>query len=239
MAAGEQLRGHRQPGRQLRLEQHRGLLRHAVRDRLRPVREVRPRLHRPRGAREDREQAASPEGHVRVERRRRREDLRVDVRTTDEHYKYIDLPLSNYASASFDKIIAQAARSSARRCSPATATTSARCCRSASSIRTSSSAREVTLVWGEEGRRHEEDHGRAPQAARDSRDREPGAVLEGRARDVRRGLAHRQRAVKLSLKRAVSRHDVAITGRLSHDSRARRLLFCVAGECEVMVAQEP
>ena len=79
---GEQLRGHRRPGRQLRLEEHRGLLRHAVRDRLRPVREVRPRVHRPRGAREDRGQAASPEGHVRVEQRRRREDLRVDVPAT-------------------------------------------------------------------------------------------------------------------------------------------------------------
>ena len=39
--------------RQLRLEQHRGLLPHAVRARLRPVREVRPRLHRPRSAREE------------------------------------------------------------------------------------------------------------------------------------------------------------------------------------------
>ena len=104
VAPGEQLRGHRRPGRQLRLEQHRGLLRHAVRDRLRAVREVRSRLHRPRGAREDREQAASPEGHVRVEQRRRRRRSSRRCSTQGQHYKYIDLPLSNYASASFDKI---------------------------------------------------------------------------------------------------------------------------------------
>ena len=53
VAAGHRLRGHRLDRRQLRLEQHRGLLPHAVRTRLRPVREVRSRLRRPRGARED------------------------------------------------------------------------------------------------------------------------------------------------------------------------------------------
>ena len=41
-----ELRGDRLDRRQLRLEEHRGLLRHAVRDGLRPVRQVRPRLHR-------------------------------------------------------------------------------------------------------------------------------------------------------------------------------------------------
>ncbi len=62
-------------------EQHRGLLPDAVRTRLRPVREVRPRLHRARGAREDRRQAAAPqEGDVRLERRRRGQDLRLAVR---------------------------------------------------------------------------------------------------------------------------------------------------------------
>ena len=44
-----------------------------------------------------------------------------------------------------------AGRSSACPCSAATATTSARCFRWASSIRTSLPAIEVTLVWGEEG----------------------------------------------------------------------------------------
>ena len=53
VAAGHQLRGHRLDRRQLRLRQHRGLLRHALRARLRPVRQVRSRLHRPRGAGED------------------------------------------------------------------------------------------------------------------------------------------------------------------------------------------
>ena len=50
---------HRLDRRQLRLRQHRGLLPHPVGARLRPVREVRPRLHRPRGAREDRPEPRS------------------------------------------------------------------------------------------------------------------------------------------------------------------------------------
>ena len=54
VAAGGELRGHRVARRQLRLEQHRGLLRDAVRAGLRHLRQVRPRLHRPRSAREDR-----------------------------------------------------------------------------------------------------------------------------------------------------------------------------------------
>ena len=46
VAAGQRLRGHRLDRRQLRQRQHRGLLRHSVRAGLRPVREVRSRLHR-------------------------------------------------------------------------------------------------------------------------------------------------------------------------------------------------
>ena len=53
VAAGQRLRSHRLDRRQLRLEQHRGLLRHAVRAGLRIVRQVRSRLHRPRSAREE------------------------------------------------------------------------------------------------------------------------------------------------------------------------------------------
>ena len=55
-------------------------------------------------------------------------------------YKYIDLPLSNYTSASYDRLTHRRQDRRPHRCSAATATTSARCCRSASSTRTSSSA---------------------------------------------------------------------------------------------------
>ena len=51
VAAGERLRGDRLARRQLLLRRHRGLLPHAVGSRLRAVRQVRPRLHRPRRAR--------------------------------------------------------------------------------------------------------------------------------------------------------------------------------------------
>ncbi len=61
------LRGQWLARRQLRLRQHRGLLRHSVRAGVRAVRQVRPRLHRSRGTRKDRQQAASQEGDLRLE----------------------------------------------------------------------------------------------------------------------------------------------------------------------------
>ena len=51
VAARDRLRGLGVARRQLRLRRHRGLLPHAVGPRLRPLRQVRPRLRRPRGAR--------------------------------------------------------------------------------------------------------------------------------------------------------------------------------------------
>ena len=66
--------------RQLRLGQHRGLLRHAVRDGLRHVHQVRPRLHRQGGAAEDCRQAAPPQGDAGLEPRRRGQDLALDAR---------------------------------------------------------------------------------------------------------------------------------------------------------------
>ena len=192
VAAGDELRSHGRPRRQLRLEQHRGLLRHAVRDRLRPVREVRSRVHRPRGAREDRRQAASPEGDVRVERRRRHQDRsRRCSRAEAEHYKYIDLPLSNYASASFDKIT--------RRGKVVGASMFAGYSYNERSMLSLGIVdpdvkigAEVTLVWGEEGGGTKkitvEPHKQIEIRAIVS----PVPVLERRTRDLRRRLAHGQ-----------------------------------------------
>ena len=63
-----ELRRHRRTGRKLQFAEHRRLLHDALRARLRAVRQVRPRLHRPRSSGEDRGQTASQEGHLRVER---------------------------------------------------------------------------------------------------------------------------------------------------------------------------
>ena len=76
-----ELRGHQRARRQLRLGRHRGLLPQPVGARLRPLREVRPRLRRPRRARADRSRDAAQEGHARVERRRRHGDHGVGLRT--------------------------------------------------------------------------------------------------------------------------------------------------------------
>ncbi len=79
VAAGRRLRGPRVDRRQLRRAGDRGLLLHAVGSRLRELRQVRPRLHRPRRAREDGGRAAPPEGHARARRRRRHAHDRDDA----------------------------------------------------------------------------------------------------------------------------------------------------------------
>ena len=71
--------GNRLDRRQLRFAEDRGLLRHAVRDGLRPVHQVRPRLHRQGGAAEDGRQAAPPQGDAGLERRRRDQGVALDA----------------------------------------------------------------------------------------------------------------------------------------------------------------
>ena len=68
VAPGHELRGQRLARRQLRLQQHRGLLHHAVRARLRRLHQVRPRLHRQGSAAGDGGQGTPQEGDVRLER---------------------------------------------------------------------------------------------------------------------------------------------------------------------------
>ena len=59
--------------------------------------------------------------------------MATQVQPGAERYKYIELPLSNYASSNYDAIT-RAARSSASRCSAVSAITSSRCSRLAWSI---------------------------------------------------------------------------------------------------------
>ena len=80
VARRRQLRGDRRDRRQLRLRQHRGLLPEPVGARLRPVRQVRPRLPRPRRARAARHRRAAQEGDARLERGGHGEDPGLDVR---------------------------------------------------------------------------------------------------------------------------------------------------------------
>ena len=105
-------------------------------------------------------------------------------------YKFIDLPISNYASSSYDKLVSEGRKDGGpARCSRATATTSGRCCRSAWWI-TMSKSDGTHAGLGRGKRRDEEGDRRTPQAAGSARGRQPGAVLEGCARNVRGRLAH-------------------------------------------------
>ena len=105
VARRRQLRGDQRDRRLLRLGRHRGLLPQPVGARLRLVRQVRPRLHRPRGAGADRPRRAAQEGHAGVERRGHGEDPRLDVRPRGRAYKFFDLPHANYGSSNYDSVI--------------------------------------------------------------------------------------------------------------------------------------
>ena len=97
--------------------------------------------------------------------------------------KYIDLPLANYATLPFDKIV-----KGGKTIGLSTYTGYSFNERSMLSLavideKHAKPGTKVTLVWGEEGRRHDEADRRATQADQDPRD--------GRARAVRRHGAHR------------------------------------------------
>ena len=105
VAARERLRGRECARRQLRLGRHRGLLPQPVGARLRTHGEVRPRLHRPRGARAGRPEVAAQEGDARVEQRGHDRDLRVGLRPGGRGYQFFDIPNANYGSSNFDSVI--------------------------------------------------------------------------------------------------------------------------------------
>ena len=106
VAEADELRSDGVARRQLPLGQHRRLLPDAVGPRLRAVRQVRPRLRRPRGAREDGRESAAHESHAGVERRRRRAGARDRCSTSGgDIAKYIDLPLANYATLPYDQVL--------------------------------------------------------------------------------------------------------------------------------------
>ena len=111
-----------------------------------------------------------------------------------EHYKFIDLPLSNYASASYDKVVRGSKTVGISMFSGYSYNE-----RSMLSLGIVDPdieiGDELVLVWGEEGggtkkttvERHKQIEIRVVVS--------PGAVLRRRAQDLRRRLAHHRRAV--------------------------------------------
>ena len=105
VARRRQLRGHQRTGRELRLRRHRGLLRQPVGARLRPVRQVRPRLHRARRAAEI---DADSQRH-KVTLAWDGEDMaKIFASLFDvegDSYQFFDLPIANYGSSNFDSVL--------------------------------------------------------------------------------------------------------------------------------------
>ena len=105
VAAGRLVRGHGLARRQLLLRRHLGLLHDALRPRLRRLRPLRPRLHRPRGRPEDVGEPEAAEGDPGLARRGRRGRHGDDVPQGRGRAKYIDLPLSNYSTWPNDRLM--------------------------------------------------------------------------------------------------------------------------------------
>ena len=78
-------------------DEHRGLLLHALGPRLRELRQVRPRLHRPRGARADGRRRAPPQGHARARRRGRASAPSARCCRRRDRAKFIDWPSAVYS----------------------------------------------------------------------------------------------------------------------------------------------
>ena len=108
----------------------------------------------------------------------------------DEHYKYIDLPLSNYASASFDKIVDKNGKVVGASMFAGYSYNEKSMLSLGIVDPNVQLGDEVTLVWGEPDGGTKQGHGGAAQAAQYSRDRQRRALLQVRPRDLRGRLAH-------------------------------------------------
>ena len=101
----KELRGRGLARRQLRLGQYRGLLSDAVGYRLWRLHEVRPRLHRPRGAGEEGLGPASQEGHARAQQRRCDADLCDDVQQIRFARSISNSPSAVYCMHPYDRVL--------------------------------------------------------------------------------------------------------------------------------------
>ena len=108
----------------------------------------------------------------------------------DEHYKYIDLPLSNYASASFDKIVDKNGKVVGASMFAGYSYNEKSMLSLGIVDPNVQLGDEVTLVWGEPDGGTKQGHGRAAQATQHPRDRQRRALLQVRPRDLRGRLAH-------------------------------------------------
>ena len=192
MAAGERLRGNRLARRQPLLRRHLRLLPDPARPRLLAVREVRPRLHRPRGARED---AASRAGA----RSRWHGTARTSPRAMATLFakgdpaKYIDLPLSNYSTWPNDKLLLDGEMVGVSTFSGYSYNERSMLSLGAVDVDVPIGT-EVDARLGRGGRRLAQAGRRAPRPDRDPRDREPGARSPRcRARPTPRAGGRRRR----------------------------------------------
>ena len=107
----------------------------------------------------------------------------------DKHYKYIDLPLSNYASASFDKIVDKSGKTVGASMFAGYSYNEKSMLSLGIVDPNVQLGDEVSLVWGEPNGGTKKVTVERARAAQHPRDRQRGALLQVRARDLRVRLA--------------------------------------------------
>jgi vanillate/3-O-methylgallate O-demethylase len=82
-----------------------------------------------------------------------------------DQYKFFDVPLANYASSNYDRVVDAGGKTVGLSMFTGYSYNESRRSASPRSIRKSPVGTEVRVVWGEEKRRHQEDHRGTAQAA--------------------------------------------------------------------------
>ena len=124
-------------------------------------------------------QPAAQEGHAGLERRRCRRARSDRCSATDgDIAKYIDLPLANYATLPYDKVVSDGKTVGLSTYTGYNFNERAMVSLAIVDNEHSEPGTEVTLVWGEERARHDEADRRAPRAGEDPRDGAPAPISE-------------------------------------------------------------
>ena len=185
--------------RQLRLEEDRGLLPHALGHGLRLVHRLRARLHRPRGAAEDGQGAAPEEGDARARGTRTCCSVIGSQLEKGERGKFMEFPSAVYSMHPYDKVVAGGKTVGISTWIGYSSNERRMLTIAVLDAEHAEPGTEVTFVWGEENGGTQQADGRAAPADGDPRHRQPGALRRDRAQGLRR-----RRLAQARLKRLTS-----------------------------------
>ena len=196
VARRRQLRGHQRAGRELRLRRHRGLL-HSTRGSSatgRSSSSTTTSSGATRSSRSTPTPSATRSRSPGTARTWPRSSPRCST-SRASRYQFFDLPIANYGSSNFDSVLDPDGNVIGYSMFSGYSANEKRALSLATINPNVEIGSEVTVVWGEPDGGSRKTTVRAPPADQRARRGQPGAVLGDRAHGVRRGLAHRRRAL--------------------------------------------